>query len=136
MRQKEYILDGQKLLKANLDFRREIEREDVCLSYSAELDSLFIQFGQPLEALSEHVADNLMLRIEPDTLKIVGIEVLDFMNDFLPNNRIFQEIAGRMGIKAGQDFEADLTGTEFGFFREILGSVVPGLAQTLARNVR
>ena len=35
--------------------------------------------------------DNIMVRVEPDTLQIVGVEILEFFSDFLPNNRLFEE---------------------------------------------
>jgi hypothetical protein len=136
MKQREYILDGQRLLEANLDFQREIERKGVCLAYSAAMDTLFIQFGGPTEALSEYVTDNVILRIEPDTLKIAAIEVLDFMGDFLPNNRLFQGIAEEFGIRPGQDFEENLTGPKLKVYREALGSLAPWLAQAVAHNAK
>lgn len=71
-----------------------IEEEGVTATYDATLDALLIEIGGPKEALTEYLVDNIMVRIEPDSLRVVGFEILDFMEDFLPANRLGRTAMG------------------------------------------
>ena len=73
MSQEVLDIDPEKLLKANRDYINRIEREGMYLVYDATLDTLFVEFGGPKEALSEHALDNVMIRIDPKTFHIVGL---------------------------------------------------------------
>ncbi|MDP7264207.1 MAG: hypothetical protein QGH39_01460, partial [Candidatus Thermoplasmatota archaeon] len=43
-----------------------------------------------------------------DSLQIVGIEILDFLEDFLPNNRLVALLVREFPIRKGEDFETTL----------------------------
>ncbi len=83
-------LDEQAIARANFDLNDRMVREGVTLCYDAEDDILSIVIGEPCEALTEQVVDTVFCRIEPDTLKIVGFEIVQFHADFLRNNKLFR----------------------------------------------
>ena len=91
-------IDSQLLWEANKDYLHRMKSQGVDIVYDAPLDTLFVEIGGPKEALSEHVVDNIMVRVEPDTLEIVGVEILEFFSDFLPSNRLFEESIHNMGF--------------------------------------
>jgi hypothetical protein len=124
-------IDPDKLSAANKDSVDRIEREGVHLVYDATLDTLFIEFGGPKEAVSEHVVDNIMLRIEPETLQIVGCEILDFFSDFVPNNRLVRDMISDLGLRAGKDSKVTLMEPRFKALRDMIGAAIPQLAQAI-----
>lgn len=124
-------IDPDKLSAANKDFIDRIEREGVHLVYDATLDTLFVEFGGPKEAVSEHVVDNIMLRIEPDTLQIVGCEILDFFSDFVPNHRLFRGIISDLGLREGKDSTVTLMEPRYKTLREMIEAAIPHLAQAI-----
>jgi hypothetical protein len=124
-------IDPDKLLEANKDYIDRIEREGVIVVYDATLDTLFIEFGGPKEAVSEHVVDNIMLRIEPETLEIVGYEILDFFSDFVPNHRLIREVIGDLGLRAGKDSKVTLMEPRFKALRDMIEAAIPQLAQAI-----
>ena len=95
------FLDPDEMMKANQDYISRMEREGLDAVYDATLDTLFIEIGGPKEALSEHLADNIMIRVDPDTLRIEGLEILDFFEDFLPNNRLAQSLVQDLELRQG-----------------------------------
>ena len=120
-------IDPDMLLQANKNYAKRIERDGANLIYDATLDTVFVEFGGPKEALSEHVTDNVMLRIDPETLEIVGFEILDFFSDFLPNNRLFREAVTGLGLEEGVDSEIALVEPLLHVFEAIL----PALAHSV-----
>ena len=125
-------IDPDKFLEANRDYIDRIEREGLFLVYDAALDTLFIEFGGPRAALSEHVVDNILLRIDPDTLHMVGVEIQDFFDDFLPQNRLFREAARDLGLKHGEDSRMTLMEAKFKPYREVIENLLPQLARSVA----
>jgi hypothetical protein len=124
-------IDPDKLSAANKDLIDRIEREGAELVYDATLDTLFIEFGGPKEALSEHVVDNIMLRIEPETLEIVGCEILDFFSDFVPNHRLFREMISDLGLQEGKDSTVTLMEPQYKALRDMIEAAIPHLAQAI-----
>ena len=124
MTQKIRSIDPDKLLEANRDYLNRIERVGLRAVYVARLDTLFVEVGGPEEALSEYLVDNIMLRINPDTLQIVGLEILDFFSDFLPNNRLFEEMASELGLQEGVDSQVELAHPSFKPMKIILGALI------------
>jgi uncharacterized protein YuzE len=51
-------------------------------AYDKEGDILDISLGQPQEAVSEEVAEDIFVRLEPKTKKIVGFMILNFEKRF------------------------------------------------------
>lgn len=66
-------IDLDRLWDANRDYVARMEREGINLVYNTTLDTLFIEFGNPKEALSEHVTDSVMARVKPDLLKSLNL---------------------------------------------------------------
>ena len=131
MTQEIRFIDPQELLDANMDYLERIELEGLQATYVAKLDTLFVEFGGPKEALSEHLVDNIMLRVEPDTLQIVGVEILDFLSDFLPHNRLFEEMASELELQEGMDSQIALMEPRFRPIRDVLQALIPHSPQSV-----
>ena len=125
MTQEIRFIDPDRLIEANRDYLERIERDGLRAVYDSTLDTLFIEIGGPKEGLSEHLADNVMLRIDPDTLQIIGLEILDFLADFLPHNRLFKEMAGVWGIREGEDAELSLMDPMYANVRQLVQAIMP-----------
>ncbi len=69
--------------KANADLSQRIQSEDVTIAYNPEADVLSIAIGAPRPALTEPRDGDLLYRVDPDTLKIVGVEIVAFEGHFL-----------------------------------------------------
>ena len=93
----------------------------------------FLEIGGPKEALSEHLVDNVMVRIDPETLEIVGFEVLDFFSDFLPNNRLMHQAVTDLGLEEGVDSEIALVEPRFKAFIDMFEAIVPQVVQSVGR---
>ena len=61
---------------ANHDLATRIQMLGVSVVYDDDIDILFCQFGPPTEALTETVNDWLAVRVDPETLKILGFELM------------------------------------------------------------
>jgi hypothetical protein len=61
---------------ANLDLATRIQMLGVSVVYDDDIDILFCQFGPPTEALTETVNDWLAVRVDPETLKVLGFELM------------------------------------------------------------
>lgn len=133
MTQEICFIDPEELVDANRDYLERVEREGVQAIYDAKLDTLFVEFGGPKEALSEHLVDNIMLRVDPETLHIVGIEILDFFSDFLVHNRLVEEMVQNTGLQEGRDFEVELMEPRFRAIREVLEALIPHSPQSVGR---
>ena len=94
--------------EANEDYLKRIEELGVVAIYDSVLDALFIEIGGPREALTEHVVDNVMVRVEPETLEIVGLEILDFLEDFVPANRLVREAISEWRLTRDSDSQRNL----------------------------
>jgi len=51
-------------------------------TYDKEGDILDISFGQPKNAVSEEVSEDIFIRLEPKTKKIIGFMILNFEEKF------------------------------------------------------
>jgi hypothetical protein len=60
------------------EFERRLRDEGVTAYYDRDDDVLIVQIGKPVEATTESIANCLLLRVDPDTLKYVGFEILGF----------------------------------------------------------
>ena len=125
MTQEIRFIDPDQLLDANRDYLERIERDGLRAVYDGTLDALFIEIGGPKVGLSEHLADNIMLRIDPDTLQIIGLEILDFLADFLPHNRLLKEMVEVWGLREGEDAELSLMEPMYAHVRELVQAIIP-----------
>ena len=66
--------------------------------YDREGDILDISFGEPQEAVSREVTDDFFVRVQPDTEKVVGFSVLNFMKSF---KDLKETGGGDRGMKKG-----------------------------------
>lgn len=108
MTEKPFQFDSARFMDANRDYVQRIEREGLIAVYDATLDTLFIEIGGTREAITDPSIDNVMIRIDPDTLEIVGLEIHDFLNDFVPANRLVRELIKDWPLDGGKDAEATL----------------------------
>lgn len=76
---------GERIVMANADLRERLERLDLRVSYDEEFDIFLLAIGDPQEAITEEIDDGhgLQLRLDPETLKIVGFEVMGFRKQYL-----------------------------------------------------
>ena len=125
MTQEIRFIDPDELVEANRDYIERIEREGLNAVYDATLDTLFIDIGEPKEALSEHLADNIMIRVAPDSLRVGGLEILHFFEDFLPNNRLVRELIIDLGLIEGQDSSLALMEPRYRHIRDVIEALIP-----------
>jgi hypothetical protein len=111
--------DSDQLNEANRDYLDRIKRVGLFAIYDSVLDTLFLEIGEPTEAINEHVADNIYVRVSPKTLQIVAIEIIDFLNDFLPANRLFREVMSYWNPQDCPDTRVALTDPEMASIREV-----------------
>ena len=120
-------IDSQKFLEANRDYVTRIEKEGVRVVYDATLDTLLVEFGGPKRAISEHLADNILIRIDASTLEVVGCEILEFLSDFVPANRLVAQMVANSELKADEDSEYVLMEPEAKALSEAIMSQVPAM---------
>lgn len=85
-------LDVSEVRLANQDFAQRLGVEEVTLDYNPEADALSITIGVPTPAMTEPAFDNLLYRVDPDTLKIVGFEILALFGDFTRNEPLTRKL--------------------------------------------
>lgn len=124
-------IDPDRFWEANKNYVDRIEQDGAHVVYDATLDTLFVEFGGPTEALSEHYSDNIMIRIDPDSLQIVGFEILDFFSDFLPHNRLFQQTVRDLGLREGADSRVALMEPRFRKHVDFLEGMFPRLVHSI-----
>lgn len=73
---REHLAVLARIRAANADLQERLESLGVTVSYDREDDVLMLLFGRPEEAMSESIDNTLLLRVHPETLKIVGVEVV------------------------------------------------------------
>ena len=120
--------DFERFKESNKDYLDRIQKNGLRAIYDATLDTLFIEIGGPTEALSEHLIDNIMVRIDPDTLKIVGFEILDFLDDFLPANRMIREACHSWKLDRDSDSEIALLEPQYAPIREVVEGLIAQVA--------
>lgn len=98
-------IDETNLIEANTDFMARVAAVGIDLIYDEDGDILLVTFGEPQEATSEPTSfDWLYVRISPETLEIVGLDVLQFRRRVLANNEIVRQMF------AGQTLDTLLAG--------------------------
>ena len=66
------------IFAANEDTRDRVARLGVVAAYDPDEDYFGLVIGGPAEATIESLANTILFRVEPETLKLVGIEIYDF----------------------------------------------------------
>ena len=85
-------LDIEDIRRANFDLGERVESEELSLDYNPEADVLTITVGEPRSAITEPWLDDILYRVDPDTLKIVGIEIVAFFSDFIRKNKLVKKL--------------------------------------------
>ncbi len=52
------------------------------MSYDKEGDVLYLTLGEPQEAISREMGNDVLLRVHPETGAIVGMTILNFVSRF------------------------------------------------------
>ncbi len=65
----------QEIVEANRDLNKRLADIDVCVSYEPGEDLFTLMLGDPQEALTESIDNVFYIRVDPESLAIVGIEV-------------------------------------------------------------
>ena len=82
----------EEIRKANFDLGERIEAEGVTFDYNPEADVVSIIIGKPADAVTEPLIDDIMYRLDPETLKVVGVEIVTFFSDFLRKNKVARKL--------------------------------------------
>ncbi len=72
----------ERSVAANQDLPDRVRALGAMVYYDPEDDVLLLTVGKPAPAITETVDDFLLLRLEPETWKIIGVEILG-LHDFL-----------------------------------------------------
>ncbi len=124
-------IDLKKLKEANAQYLVGLSPKQLGIVYDSTLDAFFVELNEPKEALTEHVIDNVLVRVDPESLRILDLEIQDFFSDFLPNNRLFREVAAKLGITEGFDFEMHFEDRSY----SALGRLVTALAAYVGEHL-
>jgi len=102
------------VLNANEDLASRLRELSVCITYDRDGDTFILTLGEPQEALTESVDENrLYVRIDPATLKIVGIEIPD-LTIRLGDDPVVKRIWLAARNMTGPSFSADIPETGAG----------------------
>jgi hypothetical protein len=71
----EHSASVRAIIDANLDLQDRLASSSLCVVHDRDEDLFTLTIGGPQEAITEGVRNRLYLRVDPDTLKIVGIEI-------------------------------------------------------------
>jgi uncharacterized protein YuzE len=88
-------LDLEEIRKANHDLAERMTTEKVMLAYNPEADVLSITVGTPRPALTEPVGGDVMYRVDPDTLKILGFEIVAFFGHYMKEGGPAKKVMGK-----------------------------------------
>ena len=124
MEQDTYQFDPEQFNEANKDYLDRIKSQGLKAIYDATLDTLFLEIGEPREALTEHFVDNIMLRIDPKTLQVIGLEILDFLDDFLPANRVFRNMLRDWEISRDTDSELAIMEPQYAPLKDVVEAAI------------
>jgi uncharacterized protein YuzE len=92
----------RRLLEANSDLEQRIRTSEISAVFDLEDDLLAITFDKPQEALTLDVDGCLFFRVDPDTYKIVGIEVwhaFERLSERGPVSRIAMRVLAAAGSR-------------------------------------
>ena len=90
--------DHDRFLDANQDLVARMDSEGLFVLYDDQLDTLFVDIGVSRDGALEPLVDNLLARVDPSSLELLGYEIVDFRADFLPHNRLFQPMVSELRL--------------------------------------
>jgi uncharacterized protein YuzE len=95
---------AKKIRAANKDFEDRLRATVLELQYDHDADILYSAFGDPQDAFSFDAGPSdevVYLRIDMETFKLVGMDILHFRKSFLPKHsdweKSFKTIFGQLG---------------------------------------
>jgi hypothetical protein len=65
------------IVEANGDLAVRLAQLGVAADYNPDLDIFMLTIGPPAEALTESIDNSIGVRVDPRTLKLVGLEILN-----------------------------------------------------------
>lgn len=76
-------------------------------------DVLFVELGEPREAATVEVQSGICVRIDPESGKVVGLEILGFSRRFgrapsAANEKFVQELLDEFGPRGEETYRQDL----------------------------
>jgi uncharacterized protein YuzE len=77
---------AQRIASTNVDWGKRPESERCVVQYDHDADILYVAYGEPVDGFSisvDGVDDDAYLRVDADSYRIVGIELLDFRRTFV-----------------------------------------------------
>lgn len=87
-------LDMKVVARANADLISKLDEHEVTVAYDEDADTMWITIGDPVPCLSEQVTDDFYIDIEPESLRIVGVTITQFVNRWMKNNEFVREEFG------------------------------------------
>jgi uncharacterized protein YuzE len=132
MAQDSYQDNLERFKQANQNYIDKIQHDGLTAIYDAMLDTLFVEIGEPREALTEHLGDNVMVRIDPETLEVVGLEILDFLDDFVPANRLIRDAISSWGLSRDIDSTRTLMTPQYAPIRDAVTALIGQFTQVAA----
>ena len=57
-------------------------KKDLIYSYDKKRDVLYVSIGEPKEAISSEICDDVFINRDPKTKKIVGFTIINFQKKF------------------------------------------------------
>lgn len=92
--QREHISSLQAIMAANEDLNTRLKDAKVSVFYDAEADLVMISFGVDGDTMTETIGNRVALRVEVDTLRIVGIDILGFASQVKTDARPMRVLLG------------------------------------------
>lgn len=86
-------LELREILAANSDLEERIRSLAVAITYDDEFDIFLVTLGEPQPAITEEIPEGhgLQFRLDPESLKIIGYEILSFRSRYLKAHPEFQQ---------------------------------------------
>jgi uncharacterized protein YuzE len=137
-----------KVIEANKNWCTDAKGMPHDFQYDYDADILYLVYGEPKEAFTIPVDDpieGVYLRVDIETHKIVGLDILSFRKRFLPQNpdalEVFRPLLNMFGnldwrIQLKPSTSVDLGGSpallpaSASFFPEYIPRIVPDLVST------
>ena len=102
MARKHTRINPDQIIAANKDLFAAIEQRGIDLLYDEVLDTLFIEIGGPRKATNVHVDEDIMLRLDPGTMEVVGGEIVLY-SYFMQHRQDLANAIEELGVRRDCD---------------------------------
>ena len=106
MTKRDTRITGDRVVAANRDLYKQIEKRGVDVVYDDVLDTLFIEIGGPRKATNVHVDEDIMLRIDPTTMEVVAAEIPLYQKGFVRDRRTLANYIEELGVRDGRESDS------------------------------